>query len=201
MKMKGIESLVEKAMKFKEKGLQEKEIATELNLSIDTVTWLLTHDVKEEKPPTDVHVGWRSIGVFGGRIGLLATLFSDIIMEEMTKMDTDFDTVVGIAINGIPIATLVSEELGKELAIYRPPGRDRKRGGGALSSNYAGVDGKKVVIVDDVISTAETMEGTITDLEEEGAEPSLCVVTVNKDSRDEVLGVPLRGLLRAKIIG
>ncbi len=199
--MKGIESLVEKAMEYKEKGLKEKEIATELSLSVDTVNWLLTRNVKEEKPPMDVQIGWRSVGVYGGRIGLLATLFSDIIIEEMEKIDTDFDTVVGIAINGIPLATLISEQLGKELAIYRPREQDRRGGGGALSSNYASVDGKKVVIVDDVISTGETMQGAITDVEDKGADPVLCVVSVNKDGRDEVVGVPLRALVRTQIIG
>ncbi len=199
--MKGIESLVEKAMEYKEKGLKEKEIATELSLSVDTVNWLLTRNVKEEKPPMDVQIGWRSVGVYGGRIGLLATLFSDIIIEEMGKIDTDFDTVVGIAINGIPLATLISEQLGKELAIYRPREQDRRGGGGALSSNYASVDGKKVVIVDDVISTGETMQGAITDVEDKGADPVLCVVSVNKDGRDEVVGVPLRALVRTQIIG
>ncbi len=199
--MKGIESLVEKAMKFKEKGLKEKEIATELSLSLDTVTWLLTRNVKDEEPPVDVQIGWRSIGVFGGRIGLLTTLISDIILEEMDKTGGDFDTVVGVAINGIPLATLISEELGKELALYRPRETERSVGGGTLSSNYAGVEGKRVVIVDDVISTGETMQGAITDLEEEGAEPVLCVVTVNKNNHDDVVGVPLRSLIRARVIG
>ncbi len=199
--MKGIESLVEEAMEYKKKGLKEKEIATELSLSVDTVTWLLTRNVKEEKPPIDVQIGWRSVGVFGGRIGLFATLFSDIIMEEMDDLDTDFDTVTGVAINGIPLATLISEQLGKELAIYRPREEERRGGGGALSSNYASVEGKKVVIVDDVISTGETMQGAITDMEEMGAEVVLCVVSVNKDSRDEVIGVPLRALIRTQVIG
>lgn len=199
--MKGIDELVERAMKYKEKGLKEKEIATELNVSPDTVTWLLTRNVKEEQPPVDVKIGWRSIGVFGGRIGLLSGLMSDVIVEEINRMNIDFDTVVGIAINGIPPAVLVSEQLERELAIYRPPSDDRNKGGGTLSSNYAGVDGKKIVIVDDVISTGETMEGAIKDMEEEGAEVVLCMVTVNKDGRDEVLGVPLRGLIRARMIG
>ena len=199
--MKGIESLVEEAMEYKKNGLKEKEIATELNLSVDTVTWLLTKNVREEAPPTDVKIGWRSVGVFGGRIGLLATMFSDVILEEMELMEEDFDSVVGIAINGIPLATLISEELNRELAIYRPPGGDRRRGGGALSSNYAGVKGKKVVVVDDVVSTGETMEGAITFLENEGAEAVLSMVTVNKDGQDEIVGVPLRALIRAKLIG
>ncbi len=199
--MKGIDELVERAMKYKEKGLKDKEIATELNVSPDTVTWLLTRNVKEEQPPVDVKIGWRSIGVFGGRIGLLSGLMSDVIFEEINRMNIDVDTIVGVAINGIPPAVLISEQVERELAIYRPPQDKRNKGGGTMSSNYAGVDGKKVVIVDDVISTGETMEGAIKDLEEEGAEVVLCMVTVNKDGRDEVLGVPLRGLIRARMIG
>ncbi len=199
--MKGIDDLVKEAMEYKEKGLKEKEIATELSLSVDTVSWLLTRNVKDEKPPVDVRIGWRSIGVYGHRIGFLANLFSDIILEELDKMEFDIDTVVGIAINGIPLATLISESLGKELAIYRPREKDRRGGGGTLSSNYSSVDGKRVVIIDDVISTGETMQGAITDLEDKGAEPILCVVTVNKNSRDEVVGVPLRGLVRAQLLG
>lgn len=199
--MKGIDELVERAMKYKEKGLKEKEIATELNVSPDTVTWLLTRNVKEEQPPTDVKIGWRSIGVYGGRIGLLSGLMADVIVEEISRMDIDFDTVVGVAINGIPPAVLISEQLERELAIYRPPQDERNKGGGTMSSNYAGVDGKRLVVVDDVISTGETMQGAIKDLEEEGAEVVLCTVAVNKDSRDEVLGVPLRALIRARMIG
>ncbi|MBS3816965.1 MAG: orotate phosphoribosyltransferase-like protein [Candidatus Thermoplasmatota archaeon] len=199
--MTGVEKLVEKAKEYKEKGFKEKEIATELNVSPDTVTWLLTRDMDKEQPPSDVKIGWRSIGVFGGRIGMLANLFSDVIMEETELMGTEFDTVVGIAINGIPPAVLVSEQLRKELAIFRPPQEERHEGGGTLASNYAAVSDKKVVIVDDVINTGETMQGAITDLEDRGAEVVLCTVTVNKDGRDEVLGIPLRGLIRAQIIG
>ena len=201
IEMKGIESLVKEAMEYKEKGLKEKEIATELSLSVDTVRWLLTRNVSEEKPPTDVKIGWRSVGVYGGRIGLFSTLFSDIIVEELEKMNTDVDTIVGIAINGIPLATLISEQLGVELAIYRPREKDRRGGGGALSSNYASVSGKKVIIIDDVLSTGETMQGAISDMEERGGEPILCMVSVNKDGRDDVVGVPLRALIRTQVIG
>ncbi len=199
--MTGIENLVEKAKEYKEKGYKEKEIASELNVSPDTVTWLLTHEMKKETPPSDVKIGWRSIGVFGGRLDLLASLFSDIILEEMNRMETGVDTIVGIAVNGIPPAVLISDQLGRELAVYRPPQEERKERGGTLASNYAGVSDKKIVIVDDVINTGETMEGAVSDLEEMGAEVVLCTVAVNKDGRDEVLGIPLRGLIRAQIIG
>ncbi|MEF8836021.1 MAG: orotate phosphoribosyltransferase-like protein [Candidatus Thermoplasmatota archaeon] len=199
--MKGIEKLVDKAKRLKDRGLMEKEIADELNVSPDTVTWLLTRDIEEKQPPIDVKIGWRSIGVYGRRIGLLASLFSDIILEEMENMDADVDTVVGLAVNGIPAAVLVSEQLDRELAIYRPPTENRGQGGGTLASNYAGVEGKNIVIVDDVINTGETMKGAVKDLEEEGANVKLCTVTVNKNGRDDVLGVPLRALIRARLIG
>ncbi len=198
--MTGIENLVEKAKEYKEKGLSEKDIANELNISPDTVTWLLTRDIKHEKPPTDVKIGWRAIGVYGGRIGLLSALFSDVIIEEMERMDTELDTVVGLAINGLPFAVMVSDQLGKELAVYRPPGEENKDVGGSLASNYADISNKKVVIVDDVINTGETIRGAVNDLEEKGAEVLLCMVTVNKGGQDDVLGVPLRALVRAQII-
>ncbi len=199
--MTGIDELVKEAIEYKEKGLTEKDIANELNISPDTVTWLLTRDIKEEKPPTDVKIGWRSVGVYGRRLGLLAGLFSDVIMEETARIETDFETIVGIAINGIPPAVMVSDQLGKELAVYRPPQGEDKTVGGSLASNYAGVTDKKVVIVDDVINTGETIRGAVSDLEEKGAEVVLCTVTVNKNGRDDVLGVPLRAVIRAHIIG
>jgi len=199
--MKGIDKLVDKAKNLKERGLKEKEIADELNVSPDTITWLLTRDIKEEKPPMDVKIGWRSIGVYGRRIALVGSLFSDIILEEIERIDTDIETIVGIAVNGIPVSVSVSEQLDRELAVYRPPHENRDKGGGTLASNYAGVDGKNIVVVDDVINTGETMKGAVKDLEEEGANIKLCIVKVNKNGRDDVLGVPLRALIRARMIG
>ncbi|MFQ5837823.1 MAG: orotate phosphoribosyltransferase-like protein [Thermoplasmata archaeon] len=194
--MKSIDALVRKAMEFKEKGLSEKEIGDELHLSPETVTWLLTRGVKGEAPPRDIKIGWRSVGVFGNRIGFITATMTDVIVEEMEKRNLEVDSILGIAINGIPYATLISEDLGRELVVYRPAS-DRKKGG-AFSSNYAGVDGKSVVIVDDVISTGETIRGAIKETQEAGGHAVLAVVLVNKTERDDVDGVPLRALIRAR---
>ena len=196
--MKGIDSLVEKALEFKEKGLTEAEIATELHLSRETVIWLLTRNVKQDIPPADVKIGWRSIGVFGGRMSLVAALFSDIIVEEMEKRESFADTIVGISINGIPFATLISEELGVEMAIYRPLSGENKVG--AFSSNYASVNGKDVVIVDDVLNTGGTMRGAIEEVQKQGGRPVLALLLVNKTGKDDIDGVPLRSLMRARNI-
>ena len=197
--MKSIDALVKKVLELKENGLSESEISDELHLSVATVTWLLTRNVKEEKPPADIKIGCRSIGVYGGRIGLIASLFSDVILEEMEKRDIDkVDTVVGIAINGIPFATMVAEDLGLELSIYRPPVTDDSKG--TFSSNYATLKGKNVVVVDDVVSTGHVAKCSLADLKKEGANPLLIVVTVNKTPLYELDGVPLRSLIRARTI-
>lgn len=195
--MKDVNAIAKRALEYKEKGLSEKEIADELHLSAETVTWLLTRGVKGGEPPKDVKIGWRSLGVYGNRIGFVAAAMSDIALEEMEKRQMDAEAVLGVAINGIPLATLISEELGKELIIYRPS-QERHGKGGAFSSNYASPQGKKILIVDDVVSSGDTIKAAISDIHDLGGTAVLAVVLVNKTVQDELSGVPLRSLIRAR---
>src|SRR2546428_11765791 len=106
--MKDVNAIAKRAMEYKEKGLSEKEIADELHLSAETVTWLLTRGVKGGEPPKDVKIGWRSVGVFGNRIGFMAAAMSDIALEGLEKRQMDAESVAGVPINGIPPAALSS---------------------------------------------------------------------------------------------
>lgn len=197
--MVDVRELASNAKVLRKKGLSVREIADELHLSVDTVNYLIEYGA-EGLPPSDVKIGWRSVGVTGMRIGLMAELLADIVLEELRKRDTEADVVLGISINGVPFATMLSEYLGLDLGVYRPHAESES--GGALSSNYASVgSGKKVVIVDDVLSTGATVKGSIADIKEMGGEPVLAVVIVNKSSLNEVDGVPLRALIRARSIG
>lgn len=193
--MKEIESLKKRALKYKESGLTDYEIAEELNVSKDTVVWLLSKG-KEKKPVGDVKIGWRSVGIYPCRIGFISDAISDIILEESGNRDLDFDTVVGIAINGIPFATYVADELGLELALFRP----HHEKVGAFSSNYASVKEKNVVIVDDVVGSGETFKNAIKAIKAEKGKPVLCVCMVNKKAVNDVAGVPLRSLIRARAL-
>ena len=193
--MKEIEALIEKALKYKESGLTEYEIAEELNVSKETAAWLLNKR-KEKKPVGDVKIGWRSIGVYPERIASLSEILTDIIMEEAENRELDIDTIIGIATNGIPFATYVAEELCLELALFRPHHEKI----GAFSSNYASVKEKNVVIIDDVVGTGETLRNAIKATKAEKGKPVLCVCIANKKAVNDINGIPVRALIRARAL-
>ena len=53
------------------------------------------------------------------------------------------------------------------------------------------------MIIDDVLSTGQTMNKTINAIRSAGGEVVLVIVLVNKTMRNEIEGVPLRGVIRA----
>ncbi len=193
--MKEIDALIKKALKYKESGLTDHEIAEDLNVSKETAVWLLNKG-KKKKPEGDLKVGWRSIGVYPSRMSFIADALCDVILEEIEKKDLEVETVVGIAINGIPFASLVAEKLGLELAVYRP--HDEKTG--SFSSNYADVKGKKIIVIDDVVGTGATFRSAIKAIKDEKGDPGLCVAILNKRAQNDIDGVALRALIRARVI-
>tara|TARA_B100000212_G_scaffold916_3_gene641 strand:- start:1044 stop:1655 length:612 start_codon:yes stop_codon:yes gene_type:complete len=186
----GIEELKTIAKNLRKDGLNSQQIADELSLSQDTIQWLLTDSNSER--PTDVRVGWRTIGVRPARITAIGEIMADVVLEEIDEVDT----VVGISINGIAFAHEVAQSLDVEVAIHRNV--EGEPGSGALSNKYGQVGGgKKVVIIDDVLSSGVTMSQTISAIRSLGGEVVLALVLVNKTARNEVDDVPLRGLIRA----
>lgn len=196
--MVDVKDLTAKATALSKKGLNTRDIAEELHLATDTINYLLEYGT-EGVPPTDVKIGWRSIGVSGTRVALLSEIMADIALEELDKSEQDVQAVVGISLNGIPFATVISQLLGVDLVVYRPVGD--AGGGGAFSSNFAGVNGKKIIIMDDVMSTGHTIHEAISDVRDSGGEPILVLVIVNKCSSDDIDGIPLRAVIRARSLG
>jgi len=200
--MTGIDKLVNKVKSLKEKGQTDREIASELHLSAETVEWLLTRDVRRETPPADVKIGWRSIGVYPTRVRNIANIMVDIVYEEMEKLEDDdetlIDSVVGISQNGVQLASFVAESLDTEFILFRPDSKNLKDG--IFGSNYASVKGKNVVIVDDVLSTGATMKHAVEAIKKEGGIPKIALVIVNKRAEDTIEGIPLRALIRARAV-
>ena len=193
--MKEIDALIKKALKYKENGLTDHEIAEDLNVSKETAIWLINKG-KNKKPEGDLKVGWRSLGVYPSRMSFIADALCDVLLEEMEKKDLKIDTVVGIAINGIPYASFVAEKLDLELAVFRPHHEKE----GWFSSNYAGVNEKNVVFIDDVVGTGDTFKSAIKAITAEKGKPVLCLAVLNKRAQNSIDGVPLRALIRARVI-
>ncbi|DAC23242.1 MAG TPA: orotate phosphoribosyltransferase-like protein [Candidatus Poseidoniales archaeon] len=184
-----VEELRSKAAELRAKGLNTQQIADELSVSQTTVQWLSSEGV--ESPPDDVRIGWRTIGARATRIEAIGLILADIIDEELAG---NVDTIVGISLNGIAFAQSLAGHIDADFAIYRSVDED---GSGHLSNKYGNVAGRDVAVIDDVLSTGSTMRRTIEALRSEGANVCLCMVLVNKTERNEIEGVPLRGLIRA----
>ncbi len=193
-----LEKMAEKAVSLREKGHANREISQEMHLSEATVEWLLAKKASEdfnEALPPDVKVGWRTIGVSGSRINSIAEIMADVILEEQEKNEFELDMIAGITHNGIPLATNISDLLGLDFGMIRPS-RDGTETN--YASNYAGLDGKNVVIVDDVVSTGATTREAIDFVRKQNANPVLVIVLINKKADDNLEGVPLRALIRAR---
>jgi orotate phosphoribosyltransferase len=199
--MKNIETLMKKASELKSEGLVEGQISEELNVSSDTVTWLLTHADKGSTPgPKDISVDWSAIGKSAYRLGHISQALSDLIYDSLDETEQGVDVVVGIGLSGVPLASMIANDLSAELAVYTPSkqmGQEAsKKARGNLSANFSDVKDKECVIVDDVITTGRTIEETIEYLDERGAKICSIAVLIDKKGTDQIAGVPVSSLLK-----
>jgi len=201
-KMKNIETLMKKATELKAEGLVEGQISEELNISSETVTWLLTHAEKTSTSPgpKDISVDWSMIGKSAFRLSHVSEALSDIIYESLDDNDCGVDVVVGIALSGLPLASMVANSLAAELAVYTPSKqmltKESGKARGNLSANFAGVMDKECVIIDDVITSGHTLEEAVEYLDEHGAKINAIAVLIDKRDTDEIAGVPVVSLLK-----
>jgi orotate phosphoribosyltransferase len=198
--MKDIEDLIQKAVELQNNGLITGQIADELNVSRETVIWLLTRSKKEETTPApkDISVNWNSIGKSAKRLHNISLALCDMVLETLEKTNAEVDVVVGVAANGIPLASMMAYEPDADLAIYHRKGQDIVHAGhrGTISRNFGSVAGKSCVIVDDVITTGSTSMEVIDQLREIDAKPRVVVVLVDKKGADTISNVPIQALVR-----
>ncbi len=190
-----IEELKALASSLMKEGLNTQQIADELSLSQDTITWLLSGTGDSDRP-SDVRIGWRTLGVRPQRLAAVGSIMADVADEEIGY--ENIDTVVGISINGIAFAYEVARVLESDMTVFRTT--DEGEGSGSLSNKYGQVAGKRVVIIDDVLSSGKTMSKTIQSIRAAGGDVALAIVLVNKTTRNEIDDVPLRGLIRTVVV-
>jgi len=196
--MNDLNDLISKAQELRENGLRSGEIADELNISRETATWLLTRSKSSQEPaPKDIYVNWSEIGQNAERLRFVSLALVDMILET-----GDPDVVIGVALSGLPLATLVADEIGAELAVFVPQkqkGSENDGVKGSFSQNFADIAGKSCAIVDDVITTGRTATELIESIKEMQATPLSVAVLINKKGIDQVQNVPIRSLVQITI--
>ena len=195
--MSRIEGLIEKAKKMKERGLTTGEIADELNVSRETALWLLTKAREDITPPSDIYIELKTLSSSPYRVRNIAKSLADMIIE---KIDETPEVVIGIATSGIPVATMVAEELDSDFGIYYPRKLKWEKGKqqmiGAMSENFAKADGKKCVAVDDIISTGSTIKEVSEYIKRREGKLLCASVIIDKKGIEEVDGAPVLSLFR-----
>ncbi|WP_346675653.1 orotate phosphoribosyltransferase-like protein [Methanobrevibacter woesei] len=200
--------LIQKAQELRKHGFTTGEIADELNVSMDTARWLTLQKPRDEKPeaPVDFAINWQSLGGNSTRLRYVSGALSDMALSH-----GEAEVIVGIAVSGIPFATMMADFLedmsGVEtsLAVFHP-NKHRKQndigdGEGAISENFGSVEGKKVVIVDDVITSGNTVTEVLEAVKDHGGEPIAVTVLIDKAGLSEIDGVPVESLIKVSRLG
>src|SRR5665647_1634814 len=112
--MSSLDDLIARAKMLLSEGHSPGQIADELSLSMETVTWLLTQK-KGDTAPKDVHIDWTAVSSNGllldGIASLMIERYSCANPQESPEgqcPSLENCAIVGIAISGIPLATLIA---------------------------------------------------------------------------------------------
>ena len=118
---------------------------------------------------------------------LVISAFVDALKRE----GIDPDIIAGTATAGIPHATSLADRLGKPLVYVRGSSKSHGRNNrieGLCGDHY--LQGKEVLLVEDLISTGGSSIGAVKALRDEGAQVSLClaIFSYGLDKADEAFG-------------
>lgn len=197
------QDLINRAHELRNHGFTTGEIADELNVSMDTARWLTlqkTEEPAETEAPIDIAINWNSLGGSASRLRYVSAALSDIALKH-----GDIDLVVGVATSGVPFATMMADVIEDLtgtttcISIFHPkkhrtnPNNDDE---GAISNNFGTVEGKRIVIVDDVTTSGNTIKDVIKVVKDHGGEPLVVTVLIDKSGLEEVDGVPIESLIK-----
>ena len=118
-------------------------------------------------------------------IPYIPEFFSSVMKQLADKLvnETDFDVVCGIPLAGLPFATLIAYFSKKPLILIRKTPKDH-----GLKKLIEGGDvaGKKVLLIDDLVSSGFSKEFAIEALRTEGASvDALGVIIDRRENREE----------------
>jgi len=198
--MSSLDDLIGRAKLLLSEGHSPGQIADELSLSMETVTWLLTQ-VKGAAAPKDVHIDWTAVSSSAPLLEetafMLLRRYYDAQDIPADALAHDATVIVGIALSGIPLATIIAVQEDAKLAIYHPAKQNAsERPVGSISGNFAPVSGERCIIVDDTITSGTTMKEVVKYLKKHGASPVAIWVIFDKRGIKDVEGVPVYSLFK-----
>lgn len=197
--MSSLDDLIGRAKMLLAEGHSPGQIADELSLSMETVTWLLTQ-AKGTAAPKDVHIDWTSVSSHAPLLEETALMLLNRYYQAHKNDATESpaaDVIVGIALSGIPLATVIAVQEAAQLAIYHPSKQSQsEKPTGSISGNFAPVGGQRCIIVDDVITSGNTMKEVVKYLKKHNATPIAIWVIFDKRGIKDVEGVPVYSLFK-----
>jgi orotate phosphoribosyltransferase len=197
--MSSLDDLIGRAKMLLGEGHSPGQIADELSLSMETVTWLLTQ-AKGTTAPKDVHIDWSAVSSQAPLLEETAMMLLNRYYQDQDSESSSSpaaEVVVGIALSGIPLATLIAVQEAAQLSIYHPAKQNQsEKPMGSISGNFAPISGKRCIIVDDVITSGKTMHEVVKYLKKHNAVPVAIWVIFDKRGIKDVEGVPVYSLFK-----
>ena len=202
--MSSLDDLIGRAKMLLAEGHSPGQIADELSLSMETVTWLLTQ-AKGTVAPKDVHIDWTAVSSHAPLLEETALMLlnryyqcqAETSPAGAAEAPSGTDVFVGIALSGIPLATLIASQEAAKLAIYHPAKQSQsEKPTGSISGNFAGIAGERCIIVDDVITSGNTMREVVKYLRKHKADPVAILVIFDKRGIRDIDGVPVYSLFK-----
>jgi len=118
------------------------------------------------------------------------------IAEEMAELiPQGTEVLAGLEMGGIPIVTVLSQITGLPAAFIR---KEAKEYGTCRHSEGASLLGKRFILIEDVVSSGETIIDAVTKLKADGLVPDAAVCVIDQETGGaetlSAMGVPLKAL-------
>ncbi len=104
--------------------------------------------------------------------------FAEVVNNAVNLLSkTNFDVAVGIATGGVPLASFIACKMGKPTGYVRP----EKKGHGTNRLVEGVVDGREVLVVDDVSTTGGSIISAVNAVRENGGKVNKALVIVDRE--------------------
>lgn len=124
-------------------------------------------------------------------------LLRDIAQQLLPLLPQEFDGFAGLELGGVPIATVLGQLTLKPVYFVR---KERKTYGTCQQVEGGDISGKRLVVVEDVITSGGQLIESAAQMREEGAilQHALCVILRKPAGEQNIreAGIELRALIR-----